>query len=332
MLREMHGSPQLSRPRLDSWQLTLREKHMPHNIGVKARWMKLSEALDASWSSLYDIGGALGKLLEMGFRASYFAESRTLEEQQELRASALRERNEEDAYNFNSIQTMLKALKSLLNSAQDTFSRAERELGEEVSAIPPEVLALLDALHGRPWRPHFRRFYLDSLRELPALVRSFDMAFYEDDCIPVSYRRTTIPTTLQDLMIKAELHPPFEHWHRLIRRAQIYAADLHAIRDEIGGELPDGPYLGFRWRHNGKVIDCKMVTRAWNLADFLWRKHGQAASYADCAEPVFGEREMYVDDDKIGYPRKFANKYFEAEGIPLIIRTKTGHALLESFN
>lgn len=294
---------------------------------LQERWLALCQSLDASWSSLLDVGGALHNVRQLGLRSSHFHSEVTLQEFIENRAQSRKPDREKDSL-LDSEQRWVKFWCDTLEEAQRDLYQAEVALRKEVDTIPIELLSLLNALRRRPWRAHLQRFYLDQLRVLPQLELPFDMAFVNEEGLPASHRTASMPLPLQKLLSRSEEVPPFIQWQLLIRRGRHYAADLYAIRSEVGGKLPDGPIPPNRWRQNGKPTETGMTPLVWKLVAYLWNQEERISLITECAGPVFGDANDAVDKVRIGSHRSGANKFFYSNDIPWEVSMKGDYIFL----
>lgn len=79
----------------------------------------------------------------------------------------------------------------------------------------------------------------------------------------------------------------------------------------------DGPVDGFRWRHNGVVIQEKLSPMAWRLVNHLFSCGANAADYAALAPIVNDDHEeAMLDYSNCRGLRDSANKYFRQHVIP----------------
>jgi hypothetical protein len=144
---------------------------------------------------------------------------------------------------------------------------------------------------------------------------------------------------LRGLVVKAlpDLWPSLEfvrlkqQWHRepdfawkdaVVELGRIEAAAAGRSSQDVGGET--GPFgdRGFRWKgKEGGQGDKGMVRRAFALVSLLWDRKDHTATYHDVGQPVFGEPGTMVNDNQVGSARRAGNKYFEANGLPLRVKT-----------
>ncbi len=97
-----------------------------------------------------------------------------------------------------------------------------------------------------------------------------------------------------------------------------------------GGDAdPDGPVEGYRWRHNGRVVEVTLQPKAWKLVHFLWHLRTGTANIFDLAQPIYGDPNHEVTENAISSLRKRANIYFENHDIPLLVSVKQGTVNLE---
>lgn len=81
---------------------------------------------------------------------------------------------------------------------------------------------------------------------------------------------------------------------------------------------PDGPCSDFRWRHDGVESVSRMCEGAWRLCDYLFSHCvDKTADFGDLGEPIYGDREHFVDASGVSSLRRDANRFFRDNGIPL---------------
>lgn len=290
------------------------------------RWRALCEALDGTWSALLDVGGALHAVQKLGLRASHFHRPTTLEEIVRLSEPVAEGDNEP----LSPKQRWMKFWCDTLGEAQRELYKSDIKLQEELETMPAGLVAMLVGARRGPWRAHFRRYYADNLRALPTMDLPFEMAFIDEDGLPDMYREASLPLSLPILLQRVEAFSPLSHWQLLIRRGRKYAADLYAIRSEVGSQLPDGPFPPNRWRNNGEVMKQGMALTSWKLVHFLWQAKNRCALMRECAGPVFDDMNVTVDRARIGSHRKVANHFFAEYQIPWKVATSGEYVSLES--
>lgn len=90
---------------------------------------------------------------------------------------------------------------------------------------------------------------------------------------------------------------------------------------------PDGPFgIGsFRWRGNEHPGP---TPRAQKLLDRVWPADDRSCSLDDAIEAVFGDEHPDVlPDEPLSGPRKDANAFFRAAGIPLAVKVSGGRRM-----
>lgn len=97
------------------------------------------------------------------------------------------------------------------------------------------------------------------------------------------------------------------------------AGVTHKDQDEL-----DGPVEGYRWRHNGKVIDDEIQPKAWKLVAFLFSKANRTARFNELGEPVYDDRNHVPTDHAVGSWRKAANRFFTKHILPYEVSIKQG--------
>ena len=102
-------------------------------------------------------------------------------------------------------------------------------------------------------------------------------------------------------------------------------------KQEIPLALPaDGPVDGFRWRHNGEVIQDKMAPGAWRLANHLFLSEDRTASYVELAPIVADDHaENFLDASNCRGHQTKANKFFKDHDVLLEISLRGQPTLLD---
>ncbi|BBO33791.1 hypothetical protein PLANPX_3403 [Lacipirellula parvula] len=293
---------------------------------VRLVWIALTQSIRSTRFMLLKLGGALHAIQSLGVRSSDF---------RALSVDELWRRRENQEPLPDVPRTLLEDLDSLkmwsdiLRKSQRGLGRCSTELNSAVTAMPEELVTLLSGVRCAPWRAHFRRYYADRLLDLPNLVLKFRMAHLCEEAIPPGYDESSTLASLPYLLAHSEVCTPFPHWSRLLRRADSYVADLHAIADDVGAAIPDGPVPPNRWRRDGIVTAQGMTPLSWKLVTFLWERYRRAGTIEECADAVFGEDSRTVDKTRTGSHRKKVNEFFRSNGIGWKVKTEGDYVVME---
>lgn len=88
------------------------------------------------------------------------------------------------------------------------------------------------------------------------------------------------------------------------------------VKDQsVDGPVPEG----FRWK--GTVFDG-LKGKAWLLTEYLWGRRGKVVSDKDLANGNVWDDVSDVTENSVGALRRTANKFFDANCIPLKIKTE----------
>src|SRR5690349_8981862 len=88
--------------------------------------------------------------------------------------------------------------------------------------------------------------------------------------------------------------------------------------------LPDGPCHPQTWRHAGSTLaPLCLQPLTWNLVEFLWNKRDRTATFQELAEPVWRDHALTLGSAQIGRQRTLANRFFQKNGIPFLIRVNS---------
>ncbi|TWU24777.1 hypothetical protein [Bythopirellula polymerisocia] len=104
----------------------------------------------------------------------------------------------------------------------------------------------------------------------------------------------------------------------------------NGVEEKPDPPKPDGPVDGYRWRHNGVILNDIFPPSAWRLVNYLFKADDQTATFSDMADQVLCDSNKELDRTNCRNYRTAANKYFSENSIPLQVSLKANKAILHN--
>lgn len=100
---------------------------------------------------------------------------------------------------------------------------------------------------------------------------------------------------------------------RMMLKQESARAKLGRVKTSDGPSRPGF----FIWK--GQELG-EIPNTPWLLLCYLWGKSDNTALWSELSEPVWRDREIYVDENRFGPARRTLNHFFERNGIPLKVK------------